>query len=191
MLEQRWSDPSAIRKFDGIVKSLSDDQAKLVGVRAVNHAGAKTKTQVIRTLTKQTGLKRKDIVPAVKPQKANFSQLAYVMKSIGGDVSLKKFDPKETGEGVVAKPFGKRTLYPGAFMKSGAPWEGRAMSPKLHGSVFHPVCNGGWGQKIEKSKSGVVIPAEMIKGATADTFNRTSGPALQARLEHELKRLLL
>ncbi|WP_319498066.1 hypothetical protein [uncultured Cohaesibacter sp.] len=191
MIEQHWSDPSAIRKYQGIIGALSEGEAKRVGVRAVNHAGAKTKTQVVRALTKQTGLKRPLIVKAVRARKANYGDIAYSMRTRGGDVSLKYFKPKEVRGGLTASPFGKRKMFDNHFMTSGLP--GRRFSVlRLNGQVFEAnTATSSWGRPMSKADSGVVIPAEMVKGATADAFHRTSGPALEARLEHELSRALL
>ena len=191
MFEQRWSDPSAIRKFDGIIGALSEGEAKRVIVRAVNHAGAKTKTQVVRALTNQTGLKRPVIVKAVRAHKANYGDLSYSMRTRGGDVSLKYFNPKEVKGGLTASPFGKRKKFDNHFMTSGLP--GRRFSVlRLNGQVFEAdTGTSAWGRPMSKADSGVVIPAEMVKGATAAAFHRTSGPALQTRLEHELGRALL
>lgn len=188
-----WSNPGVIRQYQNQLKVLSDGEVKRVAVRAINHAGAKSKTQVTRALAGQTGLKQAIIRKAIgSPKRATFSSLEYQMRTKGGDISLKYFRPTETRAGVKASPFGKRQLFDGHFLKSG-PRRSRRVSPKLGGHVYVPTSDDKhWGRPIEGPvKSGVIIPAEMVKGETADVFDRVSGPALDARMRHELARILL
>jgi hypothetical protein len=154
--------------------------------RAVNRAGDQAKTVMTRTLTAQTGLKRRVIVRAIRVRRANYGDPRYVMTTRGGDISLKFFGPREKGSGVVARPFGRSTAFPGAFTRGGAP--GHRVPLKLGGHAFRRT--GAGRVPIRVVDSGVIIPREMIQGATETAFYATVRKVLPERLAHELYRLL-
>lgn len=156
--------------------------------RALNHTGDKTKTQVIRALTGQTGLKRAVIVRAVKPTRASFGSLAYVLRSRGGDVRVQFFGPKEAGKGVIAKPWNRPTSYVGAFTRQGFGKRVPFTKPGMAGHVWRRT--SGKRVPIEQVKSGLVIPEEMVTDASERAFQTTVAIDLPARLDHELSRLL-
>lgn len=181
-----WQDIRELRRFDNALKALGSTKMRQVANRGVNRAGDMARTQVRRTLTKQTGLKRQTIVKAVRVSRSNPAVLTYEMTSHGGDVSLKYFGARETRKGVSAAPFGQRKVFAGAFMKAGW-WPNRVTKPGWNGQVFMRVSDAKL--PIEKQKSGVIIPAEMVKGATATAFNTTVARVLPQRIEHEIRRL--
>jgi len=186
-LKVTWGDVEGLRRFDNMLRSLGDKEMRKVANRAINRAGDMAKTQVVRALTTQTGLKRKVIVKAIgKPKRSEWGDLTYTMTTRGGDVSLKFFDPKEGDIGVVAKPFGRSTVYPATFMRGGQ-WPGGRQGFIAGRHVFYR--SEGARLPIAKAKSGVAIPAEMVKGATADAFTSTVARVLPQRIEHELMRL--
>ncbi|MGF9694715.1 hypothetical protein AAIH46_17985 [Rhizobium sp. 0TCS1.26] len=166
----------------------------LVLPRIVNQVGDRAKTQVVRGLTVQTGLPRKTIVAAVgDPMKASFGRLSYEIKTRGGNIRLKYLNPKETEAGVVAKPFGKATLYPGAFIRGGW-WPDRVDVEKFGGHVMvrvgrTPGVKGG-SRHYTFARSGVFIPVEMTRGATLGAFNKISGPLLRQRVDAALAKLV-
>lgn len=182
-----WGDIRGLRKFEQAMEALSSKQLHSAAAKALNRTGDMAKTQVTRALPKQTGLKRATIVKAIgKPKIARTSDLTYVMRTQGGDISLKHFDAKERRGGVSAKPFGKRRMFAGTFMKGGQ-FPGRVVVPTFNGHVFARV--GSSRSPIEKQKSGVIIPVEMVKGETAAAFERSVARNLPRRIEHELKRI--
>lgn len=180
----RWSN-DAIKRFDNQLKALGKEAPKALQ-RAIARAGDQARTQVYRALTKQTGLPRKTIVKAVKVKRPSWTDLSYTMTTEGGNISLKYFSPRETRKGVVAKPFGKSTLFAGSFMKGGR-FPNRSGNV-FGGHAFHRLTGKRF--PIEKTKSEVVIPEEMIKGETLKVFNQTVDKVLPARVEHEIGRLL-
>ena len=154
--------------------------------RAINHTGDKAKTQMIRALVPQTGLKRGVIVRALKVSKASAGG-AYVIRSRGGDISLKYFGARETRAGVSAAPHGQRQVFAGTFIKGGR-FPNRVAIGKLNGHVFRRTGKGRL--PIAKQKSGVYIPQEMVSGASAEAFRTAVTADLPARLQHELLRVL-
>lgn len=156
--------------------------------RAVNQAGEAGRTQVRQNLPKQTGLPRKTILKALRETRSNYGTLSYRIESTGGDIALKYFQAKEKRRGVVASPFGKKQTFEGRFMKAGR-FPGRVNAPALQGHVFRPIGGGSnWGRPIDLEKSGVIIPAEMVKGATADAWTAVVRTKLPERVAHELGR---
>lgn len=187
----KWQDIEVLNRFGNSLRALGDEKLKIVAARAINRTGDMARTQVVRALTRQTGLKRKVIVRAVKvkraAQKGGMADLEYVMTARGGDISLKHFDARETRRGVTAKPFGARKLFEGHFMKGGR-FPNRVVVPRFAGHVFQR--DGAGRLPIGKVKSGVVIPAEMVQGATLEAFQKSVAANLPRRVEHELSRIL-
>lgn len=181
----RWADDN-LKRFGKDIERLQREFPKVLP-RIVNQVGNRAKTQVIRNLTKQTGLPRKTIVKAVQVGLAGGKRLSYEMVTRGGNVRLKYLNPKETADGVVARPFGKSTLYPRTFMMGGA-FPDRKVVSKFNGHVFFR--NRSSGRSYSFARSGVLIPKEMATGATASAFNAVAGPLLQVRVEAAIKKLL-
>lgn len=185
-LAMSWKDIQGMHRFEKAMAALGSVEMRAVGNRAVNRTGDMARTQVRRELPKQTGLKRGTIVRAVRVSRSTPQTLTYEMTARGGDVSLKYFDARETRRGVSARPFGLRKVFPGTFMKAGW-WPHRVAKPGWNGQVFKRAGLGKF--PIEKQKSGVIIPAEMVKGATAKAFSVTVARVLPKRVAHEIKRL--
>lgn len=185
-IEIRWAD-NHLFKFGSRIAEL-EKKFPVVLPRIINQVGARARTQVIRALTKQTGLDRRVIVKAVdlNLKKANRGRLSYEMVTRGGNIRLKYLKPKETPDGVVARPFGKRTLYPGAFMRGGH-WPDRKPVPSFDG---HVMFRNGRGRHISFARSGVFIPTEMTQGETRAAFERIAGPLLKQRVEAALAKLI-
>jgi hypothetical protein len=182
----RWADQN-VKRFGKKIAALNAAFPKVLP-RIVNQVGERAKTQVIRNLTKQTGLPRRTIVKAVgNPAKAHGGRLSYEMVTRGGNIRLKYLSPRETRAGVIAKPWGKRTLYPGTFMRGGR-WPKRVEAPALQGHVWRRLDSAG--RKITQARSGMFIPTEMTTGATKAAFEKIAGPLLQQRVEAALHKLL-
>lgn len=184
-LTARWADDH-VATFADKITELGRRFPKVLP-RIVNQVGNRAKTQVIRALTRQTGLPRKTIVTAIgKPATARPGRLAYEMQTAGGNIRLKYVKPKETRAGVRASPWGKRTLFAGTFILGG-------QFPNRHGFVRdgHVMRRlDGAGRKLTFARSGMFIPVEMTSGATAAAFEQTAAPLLKARVEAALVKLV-
>ena len=183
-----------VARFANQLAAVGEAKAKQALQRAIAHTGDKAKTQVIRALTKQTGLKRAVIVRAVDVQRPSYDDLRYVMTTRGGDVSLKYFSPRETARGVSAAAFGRRSVHEGTFMRAGW-WPGRRVQKdNWNGQVFRRTGNitrkGEGMDEFEKAESGVVIPEQMVKGMTEAAWRRVADRDLANRIGHELGRML-
>ncbi|SMD18184.1 hypothetical protein [Rhizobium sp. RU36D] len=192
ILIARWADGN-LKKYGKRIELLHKQFPKVLP-RIVNQVGNRAKTQVIRNLTKQTGLPRETIVKAVgNPTVARPGKLSYEMVTRGGNIRLKYLAARETEAGVVAKPFGKTTLYPGAFMRAGW-WPNRVEVEDWNGHAMvrvgrHASVKGG-SRHFTFARSGVVIPVEMTSGQTKAAFERIAGPLLRERVDAALAKLV-
>jgi hypothetical protein len=147
--------------------------------RAIRRTGDMTRTQMVRSLTAQSGLKRKVIVKAIK---AKSSGLTYTLASKGGNVHLQYFGARETRKGVSAAPWNHRRVFSGMFIKGGR--FPKRVPLGLGGAVF--ARTGAGRLPIASQRSGLFIPKEMVSGATAAAFTGTVQRVLPARLAHEM-----
>lgn len=190
VLSIRWRDIEGMRRTENALGKLDDFDRSTAIRRAVNHTGDKAKTVVTRTLAKQTGLPYRTIKKAIKVDRADYRSLEYSLTTSGGDISLKYFKARETRGGVTAAPFGKRTLFPGTFMKGGR-FPNRVTARGLGGHVYSPDRSASrWYRPVSFVDSGVIIPREMIKDETARAFNTTVARDLPNRTMHEISFLV-
>lgn len=181
----KWAD-ATLAKYQKEIAQLAAQFPKVIP-QEINKVGDKVRTQVVRSLTKQTGLPKKTIQKAVVTYGATPGKFLYTMKSAGGDIRLRFFKPKETRKGVTAKPFGKHTLYPGTFMRGGM-FPKRVDSAYLSPDVWRRLNTNG--TKITQQKSRVRIPVEMITGATEEAFQKMAAPLLEQRVTKVIQKLL-
>jgi len=184
MLGMYWSDLSGLKALDRAMSKLEPKAIRRIGARALNRAGAQGRTRAGRALAKQTGLKLKTIRKAMRPLRASGVSLEYRIKARGGDIALKHFAARETRKGVSARPFGTRKLFASTFIKGGK-FPAR-VKLNMGGQVF--ARTGSNPREIAKQKSGVILPNEMIKGASARAWQSTVAKVLPKRVMHEIKR---
>jgi hypothetical protein len=178
----------------------SATKAKRAFTRAINRTGQTVGNEAGRALSDQTGLPRRTGIKAVRREveRATPATLSYVIHGQGGDISLRYFKPRETRKGVTASPWNSRRLYPSSFMRAGW-WPKRVVKPNWNGQVFVRANSDGYsydglrsqgakrvGTKFTKQKSGLFIPIEMVRGATAAAWQQ-GARRLQPRIEHEVR----
>lgn len=190
MLLFKWNDVAGLKRLENAMARLNSAQRHMALQRAVNHTGDKALTKVTRVLSKQTGLPYGVIKKALKVEKASGAgisngeirvstdaKLSYVIKSSGGDISLKYFKPRQTAQGVTAGPRGgRRRLFAGAFIVKA-----------YDGHVFQRL--GERRGPLKLLDSGVIIPTEMVSGDSAKVFNDVVEAELPKRVLHEIKYL--
>ena len=185
-------DASAIARLGNQIGAAGKN-APVALARAINHTGAKARTQMVRALVPQTGLKRKTIVKALRESKAGAGGLTYTIRSHGGNIRLKHFGARETRSGVSAAPWNQRSIWAHTFMKAGW-WPNRVTKSNWNGQVFERIGSRGRTasgmHRFEVVRSGLFIPDEMVQGASAEAFTSAVASDLPARLEHELGRVL-
>lgn len=196
-IEVKWADRHLIEFAERIVQL--NARFPRVLPQEINRVGARVKTQIIRNLRAQTGLKRDVIVRAIgNPIKAGSGRFSYTMTTHGGFIRLKYFNPREIRRGVVARPFGKRELFEGTFMKGGL-FPNRVDVKGFDGQVMRRLTNSEkvfskkkkrMVAKVIRVRSGVRIPDEMVQGNTRKVFDAMAGPLLKQRIEAALNRLV-
>lgn len=180
-----WTGKAQFERFEEAAEILGSAKLREVENRAVNRTGDMARTQVYRSLAKQTGLKRGVIVRAVRTTRSDPGSLAYTMRAQGGDIALKYFGPRETRAGVSAAPFGRRRVFAGTFLKGGR-FPMRKAIAAFKGNVMFRT--GPARFPVDVEQSGVIIPNEMVKGATKAAFEATVAKVLPQRIAHEIKR---
>ncbi|GJE45315.1 hypothetical protein [Methylobacterium soli] len=106
-------------------------------------------------------------------------------------MALKYFGAWETAKGVSAAPWSARHVYARTFIKADW-WPHRMTKGNGNGHVFERA-GSTTNSRLDRSnkvKSGLFIPDEMVKSATASAFNGTAAAKLPDRLAHELLRVL-
>lgn len=185
MLRMGWSDVSGLKTLDKAVSRLGGKEIRRIGARALNRAGSQGRTHAGRALAKQTGLKVGVIKRAMRPMRASAATLEYKIKAAGGDVALKYFAARETRKGVSAQPFGQRRVFASTFIKGGK-FPSRVAIGR-GGHVF--ARRGSRRLEIDKQKSGVIIPEQMIRDESAKAWQSTVGKVLPRRVLHEMRRV--
>ncbi|MEP3049430.1 MAG: hypothetical protein ABJL55_16400 [Roseibium sp.] len=184
MLGMYWSDVSGLKKLDRALSRLDGKSIRKIGSRALNRAGGAGREKTRIALKGQTGLTPATIRRFLKVKRATYNRLEYRINGRGGDISLKYFDAEERRKGVRAKPFGQRRIFAGTFIKGGK-FPNR-VSIGLGGHVF--ARTGAGRSPIEKQKSGVILPREVLKGESARAWQATVAKVLPSRVIHEIKR---
>lgn len=174
---------NGIQRLEDAVRVLGEGKARAAYRRAINEAGRDTKTPTQRALAKQTGLKVSVTRRALRDTKASSADLEYKLTGQGGDIALKYFGARETRRGVSAAPFGNREVFAGTFIKAGRFPNRVAM--KKGGHAFER--RGMSRFPIHKVESGVVIPEEMVKGVTAETFERVGRGKLVEKVTRHIR----
>lgn len=151
---------------------------------AIRHTGLKARTQMRRAMVDQTGLKARTINRALRSAMSGDS---FAIRSRGGDISLKFFQPKETRAGVRHSSPMLGNPLAGAFTKGGR-FPRRVKAAGLNGHVYKRA--GSKRTPLAFQDSGVVIPREMVEGSSRAAFFKTVERELPARLAHELVRIL-
>lgn len=186
VLTMKWADRN-LSKYGKRIQTLKTKFPKVLP-RIVNQVGDRSKTVVIRELVKQTGLQRVVIVRAIgDPRRASSGRYIYDMTTRGGNIRLKYLKPRETRKGVIARPFGKPTLFAGAFLRGGK-FPDRKDVPAFNGHAYVRLNKSG--TKITFARSGVYIPVEMTSGATVAAFHRIAAPLLDQRVSAVLDKLV-
>ena len=168
------------------LNALADGKGRDAMRLGLNHTKGVVRTQVVRTLTTQTGLKRKVIDRAVRDVPASGANLSIVLRTHGGNVALKYFGARETRAGVSAAPWGRRQVFAHTFIKGGR-FPGR-VALNMGGQVFER--DGSRRLPIKRIKSGLFIPEEMVTGATKAAWLLVVEQRLMPRIERELGRIL-
>ena len=140
---------------------------RLVLSAALNAGGAAVRATTVAAETRQTGIDGKTVDRSQRALPSTPSSLSFAIRSQGGDIRLKYFGARESDAGVLAHPLGQAQVFAHTFMKGGR-FPDRVTVTRLGGQVYRRV--PGSGRKMQVVKSGVALPAEMVRGRTAAAF---------------------
>ncbi|MFT3973315.1 MAG: hypothetical protein QM699_07660 [Amaricoccus sp.] len=171
-------------RFAEAVEKLGSERAATTAYRrGINRVGDTARTRVQKALAKQVGLTLGGIKThgSFAVSRANASSLAYAITSRGNHLPLRLFGARQFAYGVRARPWGRWQRFPGVFMFAGHPRSGQLVNAR--GDAFHRSTLASL--PIERM-FGPAVPVEMVKGVTADTFERTAA-TLPKRIAHEVR----
>ena len=151
---------SANVNLDSFIATMTTIERSVVPqatARALNRTAAEARTQVVRKLASQTGLKQKSIREKLIVVRARRSSLVAELQVSGRPLNLLRFGARQTKRGVSAKAWGKRRVYPGTFLGN----RGRTVFKRVGGKrlPIKPV----WGPSI---------PREFIRNQLDRTIGR-------------------
>jgi hypothetical protein len=184
MLKVYWSDTTGFKTLDRALAKLDGKHIARIGSMSLNDAGSKARTATKTALYKQVGLGAGTIGRFLRTTRASQARLRYQINGFGGDIALKYFSARETRKGVSARPFGQRRVFKGTFIKGGRFPARVALG--MNGQVFARADSDRF--PIKKQKSGVILPKEVVQGASADAWQSTVGKVLPRRVIHHLRR---
>lgn len=161
-------------RFGRTLQFVADKDAKRIFMRALNRGGDQGRTQVKRSLVRQTGIKYGLIHKAVETIRAHPGRLAYTLSATGSETNLYLFDAQQKKRGVRAAPWNKRRIFKSTFIVDA--YGGKVY--KRTGANRGPI-EQLWGPNIAR---------ELVREPTINEWHKV-GPFVIDRVEHELGRL--
>jgi len=103
---------------DRMVKQMGADTRQVPKAlnSTINKVATTIRKEGVRQLSKETGIKQKDIRRDVVMRKSNFQTLTARIRATGGFTNLIRFGARLTKRGVSAAPWKKRRIFKGAFI---------------------------------------------------------------------------
>lgn len=155
--------------------------------QSLNREMSKERTAIRRSIAGATGAPYGRVAAVVRSKSASSRGLSYRIEATDEFLPLAAFGAREVRKGVSASPWKVRRVFPGAFMKGGAPGA-RVEASALGGQVY---------RRTGKARLPIVklwgpnIPREMTRedGAPIAIWH-TVVANLPARLVAEIKRRL-
>jgi len=83
---------------------------------ALNRAGKKVKTEIVRFLSPKTKIKQKDLRSGIRIIRASFTRATVTLIARGRRFNVIRFKARETKKGLVAHPWGIRRIYLTGFI---------------------------------------------------------------------------
>lgn len=175
MADIQISSDQIYERYGDALNRLSYHDGKRAFARALNYGGDRARTQVKRSLAKQTGIKYGLVNKAVTTDRANAGNLAYSLIAVGGETNLNLFGAKQRKKGVSAAPWKKRRIFRSTFIVD--EYGGKVY--KRQGQARGPL-EPLWGPNIAR---------ELVRPPTVIYWDR-AGYIMLYRVEHEIMFLL-
>jgi hypothetical protein len=169
-------DDKALHDLRSLMKQLADKRVELAMARAVKRVGDQAHGRIVKVLAKQVGTTPRAVKKyVIKEPPAPGRRIVYRIRAKSPTMSLKEFNPRAVAGGVSAGPWGKRRVFPRAFI-----------SASKGGHVF--VRTGKKRLPVRKIW-GPSVAKEMVKDQSLAEFQKAVAE-LPARLRHELEAIL-
>lgn len=160
-----------LERYGEKLKSVSDKDARRVMMRALNRGGDQARTQVRRSLARQTGIKYGLIHKALDTERARPNNLVYQLVAVGNETNIALFRAVQRKKGVSAAPWKKRRIFKGTFF--------------VGSKIFR---RKGKDRLPIKEVYGPNIAREALRDPTKAAWRKVDG-YVEKRLVHELGRL--
>ena len=157
-----------------LTRGLSTYQRRVIPAAAnsaLNKAGRKVKTIITRDLSKEMGLKQKDIKNEIKVRKSNFRTLSVLITATGRRLNIIRYKAKQLKKALTAKPWNKKRKWRTGFIGN----KGRTAFLRLP-------------NKKIKALSGPGIASEFIRRRAIKLMKTIGGDEFLKQFSRELKR---
>ena len=162
-----------LARYGNALTALGEGETRTALARALNHEGD-GRTQVKRTLVKQTGIKYGAVDRAIATIRATPATLTYTLKARGDETNIAWFGGVQRRKGVSAAPWNKRRIFARSFI---VPRFGRAFIRTSKNRL--PV----------RPVYGPNLARELVKDSSATAW-QSRVANIVARVGHELSRML-
>ena len=162
-----------LARFGNQLAMLGAKEAHAAMKSALWRGGNEARTQVKRTLTKQTGIKYGLIDKAIETKFREKPGLLYALEATGEETNLNLFGAVQRKKGVSARPWNVRRVFRSSFFVRGKVYH--RLTPKR--GPIEPLY-------------GPNIARELVKDQTKALWELAVPPAIMKRVEHEIARRL-
>jgi hypothetical protein len=183
--------------LDNLIKA-AGPSANVGFARALNKAGAPTKTRYLRQARKILGIRKHPLagVSAIKAvekstsvRRANPSNLEFSLSGWGKGLNLIHYQPKETPAGLNVFWLGARKVIPRTFLHGGRFPKRRGGMAVKSGVAFGRHGSGRFA--ISAKFFGPGLPEAMIAPEAQSVWNAEARARLPKHLAHELEAILM
>ena len=160
--------------FKQLTKGLNRLERKVIPAAAnsaLNKSGRKVKTIITRDLSKEMGLKQKDIKDQINVRKSNFRTLSVFITATGRRLNIIRYKAKQLKKALTAKPWGKARRWRTGFIGN----KGRIAFLRLP-------------NKKIKALSGPGIASEFVRDRAIKLMKTIGGDEFLKQFSRELKR---
>jgi len=160
--------------FKQLTKGLSRLERKAIPAAvnsALNKSGRKVQTIITRDLSKEMGLKQKDIKNEIKVRKSNFRTLSVLITATGRRLNIIRYKAKQLKKALTAKPWGKARRWRTGFIGN----KGRTAFLRLP-------------NKKIKALSGPGIASEFVRRRAIKLMKTIGSNEFLKQFSRELKR---
>ena len=162
--------------FKQLTRGLNRLERKVIPAAAnsaLNKSGRKVKTLITRNLSKEMGLKQKDIKNEIKVRKSNFRTLSVLITATGRRLNIIRYKAKQLKKALTAKPWGKARKWRTGFIGN----KGRTAFIRLQNNKI-------------KALSGPGIASEFVRRRAIKLMKTIGGDEFLKQFSRELKRRL-